>query len=129
MFFVRAGFGFRYWSFGFAIMKSGWWDLNPRPVAAATALPKRIELISASSSLVILLASCCFRPGGEGFAVDEAPQHSMLCGLGIASVMAANTLSQILAKTHVAPSGFLAAQHVTIKHFSTISDSHRAGGI
>ena len=27
-------------SFNFRCLKSGWWDLNPRPVAVATALPK-----------------------------------------------------------------------------------------
>ncbi len=40
----------------------------------------------------------------------------MLRCLGIATVMAANTLKQILARAYVAASGFLAAQYVTIKH-------------
>src|SRR5439155_991618 len=42
--------------------------------------------------------------------------------LGITSVVAANALSQILARTDVASSGFLAAQHVTIKHSSAIGN-------
>ena len=40
--------------------------------------------------------------------------------LGITSVMAANTFSQILTRTHVASSGSLAEQHVTVKHSLTI---------
>jgi hypothetical protein len=43
--------------------------------------------------------------------------------------MPANTLSQVLARTHIAASGFLDAQHVALKHFAIISDLHRAGGI
>src|SRR5437667_133531 len=46
----------------------------------------------------------------------------MFCRLGITSVVAANALSQILARTDVASSGFLAAQHVTIKHSSAIGN-------
>src|SRR3989442_13928309 len=42
--------------------------------------------------------------------------------LGITSVVAANALSQILARTDVASSGFLAAQHVTIKHSTAIGN-------
>src|SRR2546427_12976761 len=42
--------------------------------------------------------------------------------LGITSVVAANALSQILARTDVASSGFLAAQHVTIKHSSAMGN-------
>jgi len=55
---------------GFATKVSGWWDLNPRPVAAATALSYAIELISTSSGLVISLALRRFGAGGEAFAVD-----------------------------------------------------------
>ena len=36
--------------------------------------------------------------------------------LSLASVMEPNTVGQILARSHVASSGFLAAQDVTIKH-------------
>jgi hypothetical protein len=49
---------------------SGWWDLNPRPVAAATALGEFIEILSAFLALVIALALCRFCPGGKAFAVD-----------------------------------------------------------
>src|SRR6266576_2000948 len=49
---------------------SGWWDLNPRPVAAATALPYLIKLISTSSGLVISLALRRFGASGEAFAVE-----------------------------------------------------------
>jgi hypothetical protein len=61
--------------------------------------------------------------------MDENPWRSMFRRLGIASVMAANTLSQILARTDVSAPGFLAAQYATIKHSFTISRSDRAGGI
>jgi hypothetical protein len=43
----------------------------------------------------------------------------MLRGLRLASIVAANTLSQILARTYVASSGFLAAKDVTVKHSSS----------
>jgi hypothetical protein len=49
---------------------SGWWDLNPRPVAAATALGLLLKLVSASTSLVISLALRCFRASGKAFTVD-----------------------------------------------------------
>src|SRR4029077_19981602 len=49
---------------------SGWWDLNPRPVAAATALPYPIELISTSSGLVISLALRRFGASGKAFTMD-----------------------------------------------------------
>ena len=49
---------------------SGWCDLNPRPVAAATALPYPTELTSTSSGLVISLALRRFGASGEAFAVD-----------------------------------------------------------
>src|SRR2546429_124009 len=42
--------------------------------------------------------------------------------LGITSVVAANALKQILAKTCTAASGFLATPHVTIKHSSAIGN-------
>ena len=58
-----------------------------------------------------------FRCGLEPTALQ------MFRRLGITSVEAANALSQILARTHVASSGFLAAQHVAIKHPSAISRS------
>jgi len=99
---------------------SGWWDLNPRPVAAATALLSLIELISAAPALVISLTLCCFGPRGKAFTVNQNPRHAMLSRFGIASVMAANALSQIFAGADVAPSGFLAAQYVTIKHYSPL---------
>ena len=44
----------------------------------------------------------------------------MFCRFGITSVMAANALSQILARAYVASSGLSASQHVAIKHSSTI---------
>ena len=44
------------------IILSGWWDLNPRPVAAATALLELFEVISTSSSFEISLALCRFGP-------------------------------------------------------------------
>ena len=46
------------------------WDLNPRPVAAATALSQLVELVSAPASLIILLALCCFGASGKGFTLD-----------------------------------------------------------
>jgi len=110
-------------------MKSGWWDLNPRPVAAATALQYLVEFISTSSALVIALAPWCFGATGKAFAMHENPWRSVFCRLGITSVMAANTLSQILARTDVAAPGFLTPQHITVKHCSTIGGSRRAGGI
>ena len=104
-------------------------DLNPRPVAAATALQYPYELISTSSALVISLALRCFGTSGKAFTVDENPRRSMFRRLGITSVMAANTLSEIFARTDVAATSLLAAQYVTIKHSSAVSGSHRAGGI
>jgi hypothetical protein len=83
--------------------------LNPRPVAAATALRKCVEFISTTTRLEILLAFCCFRPGGKAFAVDENPGRSMLRRFGLAGIMTSNTIMQILARAHVTPSGFLAA--------------------
>ena len=44
----------------------------------------------------------------------------MLRRLGIASVMAANALGRVLARADVAPSRFLAAQYITIKHSSSV---------
>ena len=38
--------------------------------------------------------------------------------LRLASIMASNAISQILTRANVAPPGFLAAQDVTIEHFS-----------
>jgi hypothetical protein len=49
---------------------SGWWDLNPRPVAAATALRDLIKIISASPAFVTSLALCRFCPSGKAFTVD-----------------------------------------------------------
>ncbi len=49
---------------------SSWWDLNPRPVAPATALRELIEIIPASAALVISLALCRICSGAKGFAVD-----------------------------------------------------------
>ena len=98
---------------------SGWGDLNPRPVAAVTARQYLIEFISTSSGLVISLTPRCFRSTGKAFTMDENPWRSMFRRLGITSVMAANTLGQILARTDVSAPGFLAAQYVTIKHSST----------
>jgi hypothetical protein len=51
-------------------MKSGWWDLNPRPVAAATALRYFVELLPTSTGFVISLALRCFRTGGKAFTAD-----------------------------------------------------------
>jgi hypothetical protein len=104
------------------VISSGWWDLNPRPVAAATALRELIEIISASPALVISLALCRFCPSGKAFTMDENPWGSMFRRLGATSVMAANTLRQIRARTHIAASGFLAAQHVAMKHSAIITD-------
>src|SRR2546429_280790 len=42
--------------------------------------------------------------------------------LGITSVVAANELSQIIARTDGASSGFLDARHVTLKHSSAIGN-------
>ena len=38
--------------------------------------------------------------------------------LRLASIMASNAISQILTRANVAPPGFLAAQDVTMEHFS-----------
>src|SRR5262249_9250444 len=102
---------------GWEIVTSGWWDLNPRPVAAATALLSPIELISTSAGLVVSLALRCFRTSGKTFAADQNPRHAMLRRFGLTGVVTTNSFSQILARTDVAPSGFLAAQYVTVKHF------------
>ena len=53
-----------------ASTESGWWDLNPRPVAAATALSQVAELLSALASLIISFALCCFGASGKGFTLD-----------------------------------------------------------
>ena len=57
-----------------------------------------------------------FRCGLEPTALQ------MFRRLGITSVVAANALSQILARTHVASPGFSAAQRVTIKHSPAIGN-------
>src|SRR5882757_253788 len=97
-------------------MTSGWWDLNPRSVAAATALLYLIKLVSTFSGLVISLASQCFRASRKAFTVDKRPWHAVFRCLGFTGIMAPNSLSQIFARTDIAASGFLTAQHVTIKH-------------
>jgi hypothetical protein len=49
--------------------KSGWWDLNPRLVVAATALRLAVEFTSTFSGLVVSLALHCFGASGKAFAV------------------------------------------------------------
>ncbi len=95
---------------------SGREDLNLRPVAAATALQLFFQLIPSSPSLVISLALRCTGTGVKAFTVEQQPRYSVFRRFRIASVMATNSLRQILAGTDVAPSGLLAQQHVTVKH-------------
>src|SRR2546421_12442184 len=84
---------------------SGWWDLNPRPVAAATALPWFVELVSTASSFVVPLALRCFGSAGKAFATDQNPWHSMFGRLRLASVVAVNTISQKSEKRRVGEEG------------------------
>jgi hypothetical protein len=95
---------------------SGREDLNLRPVAAATALPCAYKFISTAPGFEITLASRCFGSAGKAFAMNKDPRNSMFRSFGIASVMAANSLSQSLARAHVAPPSFFASQDVTVKH-------------
>ena len=108
--------------------RSGWWDLNPRAVAAATALLQLFEFIPTSARLVRPLALCCCGPRGERFAVEQNPRQSMFCRLGFTSVVTANSFSQIFARAHVTSPGFLTAQDVTIIHCLTVSGLHWLGG-
>ena len=91
------------------IILSGWWGLSPRPVAAATALPWFVELVSTASSFVVPLALRCFGSAGKAFATDQNPWHSMFGRLRLASVVAVNTISQILARPDITSAGFFAA--------------------
>src|SRR5262249_61145550 len=63
---------------GWEIVTSGWWDLNPRPLAAATALLSRIELIPTSAGLVVPLALRCVRRTRKTFPADHTPGPAML---------------------------------------------------
>ena len=91
--------------------------MNPRPVAAATALLRLVEFLSTSAGLVISLTLRCFGASGELLAMDEEPRYSVFGGLGFAGVVATDSFGQILARTDVAAPGFLAAQYVAIEHF------------
>jgi hypothetical protein len=57
---------------------SGWRDLNPRPVAAATVLPMQyIQLIPTPTGLEVPLFFHCLSANDKGFAMLQSPRDSM----------------------------------------------------
>src|SRR5205823_2368291 len=101
---------------------SGWWDLNPRPVAAATALPWFVELVSTASSFVVPLALRGCGSACTAFATYQNPWHSTCGRLRLASVVAVNTISQILAKTYILSLRDALPIYVAMKHRLCLDD-------
>jgi hypothetical protein len=57
-----------------AAKPSGWRDLNPRPVAAATVLlSQAVKLVSTSSGLIISFSLCGFCASFEAFDMQQGP--------------------------------------------------------
>ncbi len=90
----------------FAQELSGWWDFEP------TACRRGDHSIIAFRAHLYLVRSCniarvaLLRNEWRTFRYGVEPTAPMFRRLGITSVMAANALSQILARTDVAPSAF-----------------------
>jgi hypothetical protein len=78
--------------------KSSRRDLNPRPVAAATALPAQVvELISTPSGIEVAFPSGGFGACLKGLTVFQNPRQTMAGCFGMACVMPIKSLSDILA--------------------------------
>jgi hypothetical protein len=108
--------------------KSGREDLNLRPVAAATALLQPVKFFSATASLVVSLTLRCLSTSGKGLTMEEEPRHSVFRRFGIIRIVAANSLSQILARADIATPSLLASRYVTIKHATMIKTGIGARG-
>ena len=98
-------------------MKSGWRDLNPRPVAAATVLlTHTIQFVPTPPGFKISLLSDGFNTTWETFSVDERPRTPMARSLGYARIVLLDSGSDVLTRSDVAAPGFGASQNINVKH-------------
>ncbi len=77
---------------------SGRRDLNPRPVAAATALEAQaLEFIATTAGFIISLSFCGFSATRKAFTVEQSPRHAMTGGFGMAQIVPPKTFIEVLA--------------------------------
>jgi hypothetical protein len=89
---------------------SGRRDLNPRPVAAATALQTQaLEFIATTARFVISLSFWGFGATRKAFTVDQSPRHAMSGGFGMAQIVPPKTFNEVLARSQIATTGLAAA--------------------
>jgi hypothetical protein len=79
------------------VKKSGWRDLNPRAVAAATVLQIQLgKFVAASPRLEIQLPSHGFGSSREAFLLHEKPWDSVARGFGVTGIMATYSIVKVL---------------------------------
>ena len=86
------------------------------PVAAATALREAAKFISASPSFEIPFSCDGCRASRKRFRMKQGPGNSMLCRFRFPSIMAAESIINVLARTDVATTSRLAPQNINMKH-------------